>query len=426
MAEIFRAYDIRGIFGKDLTQEIMRKIGIGTGYFFSGPLVLGRDVRTSSPVLRDAFVDGYIATGNDVIDLGVLPIGAGAWYAWKLGMPYAYITASHLGPEWNGVKLFHPGGLGVEEDELKLIKKLSDRSPAKSAGRVSYRDIKDLYLQFLLEKFRPQRHIRIGIDCGNGAASLLAPKLFEKAGFEVTSLNCQPDGRFPGRSPDPTKVELKELKHFRLGIAYDGDGDRMVIYLNGRKLKPEEVAALLLEIIMKRKAGPVVANLECGFLIEDLVEKYRQKLYRCRVGHTWMLRAVRKHKAVFGVEASGHYIVPEIFPFDDGIATSYFLACYLPDLQPRGYPSERIDFPCPDEEKFRVVERLKKKISGGKMIEEDGIRIEWEDAWILLRASNTSPLIRLTIEARSEERLEELKKRFVPRVQEEIKMLRTK
>ncbi len=431
---IFRSYDIRGIYGKDLTEDIMKRIGAAFSRVSTGIIVVANDGRASSLSLKAAFAEGF---GREVIDIGTVPLGIGMFYALKK-YDYAYITASHLGKEWNGVKFFHKSGIGFMEAENKSIEKLFQSVKPSGKARISRENTKkvvDEYVDYCVSRARSLKKIDVILDCGNGMAGIAAKQLFTRAGYGAKMLFDTVDGSFPGRGADPAENELKELKKKTMsadmGIAYDGDGDRMVLVDDaGKKLTPEQTSYLILLDAVKHP-GPVVANVECTRLIDDIAAKFGKKVIRVPVGHTFLMEAVQKEKACFGIEVAGHYALPYMAPFDDSLMVSLYAAHVLSKQEKplskivseiKIYPFERVNLDCPDDRKFSVVERLKKTFMKKykKVITMDGVRVDFPDGWILIRASNTAPIIRLTVEADSKKRLDELKKTFLDEVGKEI------
>jgi phosphomannomutase len=438
---IFRSYDIRGIYGKDLTDEIMKGVGNAVGNYIKGNVVVGRDCRLSSQKLRDAFIEGFLETGWNVTDAGEVPLGAGMFYAWKNKTDFAYITASHLSKEWNGVKFFHGNGIGFLEEENLKVRDLYVSGPvvASRTGAVIRPkwSVLEGYKKYLISKIKAKRRIRVILDCGDGMAGLIAPDVFRAAGFEVEVIFGKPNGNFPSRGPDPMENPLTELKKrvqkFDLGIAYDGDGDRMVVVDNkGNKLTPEQSSYFILTELLKTQKGPVVANVECTRAIDDVAAKLKRSVKRVKVGHTFLMDASRKSNACFGVEVSGHYVIPSIVPFDDSLAVSLYMASVLSSKN-HGlnegirdipvYPFERVNFECADQKKFGVVESLKKDIGKkyGKVSFLDGIRVDMDKGWALIRPSNTSPVIRLTVEGETEKDKESIKRMFSQILQKGIR-----
>ncbi len=438
---IFRSYDIRGIYGKDLDEEIMRRIGNAFGQVAkTETVVIARDMRLSSETLRNELISGLLSSGKDVVDAGLVPLGVGMFHAWQHKMEFAYITASHLSKEWNGVKFFHASGIGYLEHENYEIRDVFNKGettkPEGSASEESAEKIINDYISYVSSKIKLTKKLNVVLDCGNGMASLVAPELFRKAGAEVEVVYGDLDGSFPNRNPEPAEDELTELRkkagEADLGIAYDGDGDRMLLVDNrGRKVNPEQTAHLLLVGSLKNVQGPIVANMECTRAVDKLASKLNKKIIRMPVGPHYLVDYAEKNKACLGIERSGHYVVPSIFPFDDSLAISLAAASSLSEAGKRLSeiadevvmdPFKRINVDCADEKKFTVIERLKQKFSKEYDINVmDGVRIDLSDGWILLRASNTSPTIRLTIEADNDERLQSMEKEFSQILREEIK-----
>jgi phosphomannomutase len=425
---IFRAYDIRGIYGKDLTEEIMTRIGEAAGTCCPGTFTIGRDFREHGAQLEQALVSGLKNTGSNVDLVGTCPASLCVFANWRMRNDVAaYITASHLPAEWNGVKFFHQDGVGFFEDENKKLEEISSSRSFKT-GRGSARKLEridDQYVKFVTERIKPDK-IKIVVDFGNGAACLLVPKIQKAMGVRASLLFDWPDPTFSNRDPEPKPESLTALKRkvvkerADLGIAFDGDGDRAIFVDDaGEVIMTEQSAILFIRDIMKTQRGPVVANIECSDIIEEEVGKYGEKVFRIPVGHTFLVQETKEHNAVLGVEKSGHVCVPKFYWFDDAIINSMYmmeivskmgqkLSEIVKELPSRLF--ERIEIACSDQTKFDVVNRIKQKAI--QMYENtstiDGVKIVFPDSWALIRASNTSPMLRLSIEARNQRRLDDL------------------
>ena len=427
---IFRAYDIRGIYGKDLTEEIMTRIGQAAGTLYPGTFTIGRDFREHGAQLEAAFVSGLKKTGSNANLIGTCPPSLCVFANWKMkNNVAAYITASHLPAEWNGVKFFHQDGVGFFENENKKLGDLcaSGKFKTGNGSTKKLERIDEGYSNFVAEKIKPKR-INVVADFGNGAACFLVPKILRKIGVHSSLLFDWPDPSFSNRDPEPKPEALTALcekvvaEKADLGIAFDGDGDRAIFVDDtGKVIMTEQSAILFIREIMKNNKGPVVANIECSDIIEEEVKKYGEKVFRIPVGHTFLVQETKKHKAIFGVEKSGHICVPEFFLFDDAIINSMYMAEIVSKMERKlsevlkGLPSrffERIEIKCSDETKFQTIEKIKEKVMETyKNVDTiDGIKIVFPDSWALIRASNTSPMLRLSIEARNQKRLSELKK----------------
>lgn len=442
--QIFRAYDIRGIYGETLTEELMEKLGRALSTVAEGrKVVVARDGRTSGESLSRAFIKGILSTGKDVVYLGILPLGAGMFHAWKNRMTFAYVTASHLGRGWNGLKFFWSNGLGFMDEDLRRVREafqkrgLPQSSTRGTLQEPDNREVIQAYIRHLHSKIKPERPIKLTLDTGNGAAGVLARELFSSAGFDVKAISEQVDGTFPSRSPDPTTDNLdglkKALRDRDLGFAYDGDGDR-VVFLDekGEKVTPEQVSYIMLSELLKDEQGPVIANIETTRTIDSVAKRFGREVHRVRVGHNHLMKGASERGACFGMEPSGHYTVPSIFPFDDSLAISYYFACILSRKQePLSglvkdipvLPFRRSNFDVPDMEKFGVVESIAKVLrkSHERVNTLDGVRVELDGGWVLIRPSNTQPVIRLTVEARTKEELESIMEEFTTLLRKYIK-----
>lgn len=438
--DIFRAYDVRGRVPDDLDAETMREIGraFAAGVWERGEdaVLVGHDVRTHSPELHEALVNGIRGRGVDVLDAGMVPYGAVLFNGWNRGIASAYVTASHLAKEWNGVKFAHTNGVGYAQEENEAVK---DRFFARNtgAGGTGHRQPGGMEAAEVLEPYRAHllEHVALDgvevlMDCGNGAASVAAPDIFEAAGAAVEAFHAEPDGTFPNRSSDVTDETLETLRDrmeqeaHDIGVAYDGDADRVgVVDDTGRLLTADELAAVLLQRILPETEGPVVANVECSRMIEDVAAAHGRAVKRVRVGHTYLFRAMLEHDACFGVERSGHMGIPSLAPVNDGIAPSLYAAQVVGELDGPlsgavdglpDYHRAREAFSVPDAEKFALVDRLTERLQEeyGETDTRDGIRVDMANGWALIRASNTSPKIRLTVEAEDERAFDAIREEF--------------
>ncbi|HEX58822.1 MAG TPA: hypothetical protein ENF26_01570 [Methanomicrobia archaeon] len=444
---IFRAYDIRGVFGEDLSVEVMLRAGEAFGAYLREKglksAVVGNDVRATSPMLAKAFIAGVLSCGVDVTDVGTGSFGGVVFSGWILRKDaIAFITASHLPPEWNGVKLYDGDGIGYSEEALKRIKELAFEGVAPAVwsevGEYHATSLINEYIEYLVSKFDVEG-VSVALDCGNGSMCLVAPELFRRAGMRVLSLFSNVDPRFPNRPAEPDEEHLTALKkHIKgsdFGVAFDGDGDRAVIFdEKGRLLAPDQCGVLIAKDLLSEGGSKVVlANVECSMLIERELKPLGARVIRIPVGHTFLTLEAKRKNAILGIESSGHFVMPSYLPFDDAMLVPLKLAeilaksgrklSELADEVPK-LPKARTDLECSDATKFKVIESLAKKFSqeyGEDRVDTlDGVRVELDDGWALVRASNTSPLIRVTVEATTSKRMEELKRKFVTATKNEI------
>lgn len=442
--DIFRAYDVRGVYGEDLTPDVALRIGraFGTHLGGKGAVCLGRDGRTSSPVIARSFSAGLSSTGVEVHDIGMVPIPVSNFATMRGGFAGgAYITASHNPPRYNGVRFRHPDGSGYTEEngrvkEMFLSGQFGacawDAAPPieEPGSGPALRE----YTRFLTDRIAPARKLKVVIDAGNGVGGISALPVFRRLGFEVHAINSKVDGRFPNRSPHPTDESVGGLKRAvkrwgaDFGVAYDGDADRVLFVDDGgRAVQTEKIGVLLARQLLKeRPAGfePVVlANVPCSMLLEDEIGKAGGTVKRVRVGDVFVCQALKATKAVLGVEISAHLFLPTFYIFDDPLLASLKAAEILSkggeplsrfaDSIP-SYPMVEKEIPCPDAVKFQVVERVTERFrsAGARIDLTDGVKVVRDDSWALVRPSNTQPIIRLFAEARTREGLDALVREF--------------
>jgi phosphomannomutase len=444
---IFRAYDIRGIYKKDIDDDVFRRIGFVLGKK-NKKFLVGHDIRKSGRNLALALIEGLVTSGSKVFFCGKSSFGLCFFSGFKLKVDKTlFVTASHLPKEWNGLKINFGDGEPISSKEIEKIRdkvlKIEGKEIKFKKPKFKKVNFKKEYIKTLLEKFPllKEKKLKIVLDCGNGATSLTAPQIFKKFGFEVIELFCNPDPNFPNRDPEPTFEATKILrekvilKKADFGVAFDGDGDRGVIIDDkGRYLSGNQVGIILGKDILKEsKNKKVVRTVSCSMAIDEELKKYEAKIIETPVGHTFVISAVKKNKAVLGIEESNHIVIPKYFLFDDAILIPLKIAEILirerkklSEIvdQIKIYPFEEIVFECPDEKKFEVVKSLAEKFKKEykKVNTLDGVKVIFDFGWILIRASNTSPKIRLYVEAKTKEKLKFLKDKFSKIIKQWIKL----
>ncbi|MGA1847887.1 MAG: hypothetical protein ACMUHB_00980 [Thermoplasmatota archaeon] len=453
MEHIFRAYDIRGLWNKDLDPQVCLDIGRGLGTLLARDLgmkkvAVGYDVRTTSEIFHGALVAGLLSSGIDVVSVGECGFGVAMFAGWKEGLDAScFITASHLEPEWNGLKVYFGDGVGFPEEYIMRIRDhVLDRDFTlrewTDVGRYSEKDYLGRYVDFWKERYGPLisgRGMKLGVDCGSGAMCHSAPFVLSASGAELELINGTVDPHFTSRPSEPKPKNLMELRDAVLaldldfGVAFDGDGDRAVVIDDkGRFLTTDRLGIIIARSLVKEVGGGLVlANVESSMAIEDVLLPLGASVKRIKVGHTFLTLEAREEGAIFGVERSGHLIVPRHVLFDDAIVAPLEILRILAqegrklselvDEVPQ-YPSEAEAFDCPDREKFGVVEKLKEELKGEfeRVNEQDGVRVDTDDGWVLIRCSNTSPVIRMTIEARDQEKLISMRESFGKRLLDSI------
>ncbi|MGE5446387.1 MAG: phosphomannomutase/phosphoglucomutase [Ignavibacteriales bacterium] len=433
--QIFREYDIRGVVGEDLSEEIIERIGKAYGTYMrrigKKKASLGRDCRLSSPAFAKAISEGITSTGVNVIDIGMVTTPMVYFSLFNLDVDGGVmITASHNPSEYNGVKLC-VGKEALFGEEIQKIRKIAESGDfAKGAGSVETTSIMDKYLNFLRENVEIKPGIRVAIDCGNAMTGIVAPRILREFGCEVTELYVRPDGRFPNHHPDPIVEEnLRDListvrrERLDLGIGFDGDGDRIgIVDENGNMIWGDMLLAIFARDVIKQAPGTkVVGEVKSSTRLYREIERLGGKPIMWKAGHSLMKNKMKVEGAVLAGEMSGHvFFGDKFFGYDDAVYAALRLleiisktgerVSQLLDGIPPAFSTPEIRVECPDEIKFNLVEKVKEEFKKEyKVIDIDGVRIEFPDGWGLIRPSNTQPALVLRFEARTKDRLEEIR-----------------
>lgn len=433
---VFREYDIRGVAGLDLTEETVGLVAraLGTRVRDAGGtrVVLGRDVRLSSPGFHREAVAGLTATGCDVIDVGIVPTPLVYFAAQQLHVDgLCMITGSHNPADYNGLKI----GVGQTtiygEAIQEILRMVLKGDFARGQGKVTTHDIVTPYQDYVAKNLKlGPRKLKVVIDAGNGTGGIAVP-IFERLGVEVVPLFLEPDGRFPNHHPDPT-VE-KNLEHLKrkvletradAGIAYDGDSDRVgAVDEKGQVLWGDQLMILFARSILAEVPGAaVVAEVKCSFTLYDDIKKRGGRGIMWKAGHSLIKAKMKEEHAELAGEMSGHiFFGHRWLGFDDGIyssarlvelltRTTQPLSSLLSDV-PKTYSTPELRVDCREEIKFEVVRRAQDYFTRGyQAITVDGVRVVFPDGWGLVRASNTQPILVLRFEATTEARLAEIRK----------------
>ncbi len=431
---IFRAYDIRGVFGEDLTEEVATRIGAAFATFLGEDkeVLIARDVRLSGEKLRKALVSGLLS-GCDATDVGIVPTPLLYFAINRLQKDAGImITASHNPPEWNGFKAFSRKGsiYGKDMEKVKQIAKQVDLEKlGKKRGKLRrYKRTIREYMDFVANKIEIGRKLKVVADTANGTCGLVAPTLFKRLGCKILALNQDPDGTFPAHLPEPKEETLGELKRevvknkADLGVGYDGDGDRAVFVDEKGTVIPGDLTLLVFakDVLQKSKGAKIICELSCSMAVEEYVKELGGIPIVERVGHTFIMDRMIEENALLGGEKSSHFYFSECYGVDDAIFASLRMAEILSksseklseivDSLPK-YPSiYEKNFECTDNLKFAAIEKLKSRFKdyGLTILDMDGVKVLDKDGWVLLRPSNTEPIIRVSAEAKTEEKLKEL------------------
>ena len=431
---IFKAYDIRGVVPDEINEEIAYRIGNGLAQFLgTGTIVAGRDMRISSPGIAAAARRGILDAGVNVVDIGLSSTPA-CYFADGQGKygGAIMVTASHNPSRYNGFKLCREQAIplsyesGIEE--IESIFESENVIRAANPGREIKRDITGDYLDHILGFAQYIKPLKVAIDGGNGMAGKYIPLLFEKLPCRLIPLYLELDGRFPNHEADPLKEEnLADLKRLvvesgaDLGAAFDGDADRIAfIDEKGRTIANDLTTALIAQETLTRwPDSTIIFDLRSSWVVKEEVEKLGGRAMESRVGHSYIKCHMREHNAVFGGELSGHYYFRENF-FADNAEIALIKVLNL--ISSRQEPLSRIVEPlrrysATGELNFRVddkdgkIDDLAEEFSNGEVYFMDGVSVRYPDWWFNVRKSNTEPLLRLNLEARTPELMEEARKR---------------
>ncbi|MBN2565854.1 MAG: phosphomannomutase/phosphoglucomutase [Candidatus Eisenbacteria bacterium] len=441
---IFREYDIRGVVGKDLTEDVVRDIGRGFGTYVirhgGKSISLGGDVRLSTDGFRNLITQGALSTGLNVVDIGTVPTPVLYYSFYILDVDGSMmITGSHNPPDMNGFKLNLGDGSVYGEEIQKIREIIEKRDFEKGSGESSRADIIARYKEAVQTRIKLERPLRVVADCGNGCASLVAGDLLRSLGCELTTLFCEPDGRFPNHHPDPTVLKnLKDLiaavkkEGADVGIGYDGDADRVgVVDEHGEVVFADKMLALLSREVLARGPAKVVFDVKCSQgLIED-IEAHGGTPIMWKTGHALLKEKMKETGAPIGGEMSGHMVMPEgYYNIDDAIYASCRILQMLSRTNerlssmvstlPTYYSTPEIRAETKDDAtKFEIVKKAVDYFeSNYDVIDVDGVRILFGDGWGLVRASNTQPVIVMRFEARSKDRLEEIQRLVTSKLRE--------
>ncbi len=429
----FREYDIRGIVGSQITEADVTQLGRAFGTYMArqgkSRVTLGRDVRPSSDLFREALLEGLLSTGLQVTDLGVCPTPVFYFSIRHLNTEGGImITASHNPPEYNGFKICN-GPDTIFGPEIQRIRQIMDDGDfARGQGSLDSYSIVAPYHKHILNDIQLARPLRIGVDAANAVGGPVAVPLFRQLGCEVHDLYCEPDGAFPNHEPDPTVLEnlqdliaLVKSEKLDVGVSYDGDCDRIgVVDDQGEVVFGDQLMIIFAREILSRRPGSTfISEVKCSKTLYEDIEKRGGRPIMWKTGHSLIKKKMKEVDAVLAGEMSGHmFFADRYFGFDDAI----YASCRLLEILSKSdktiaellegvpatvvTPEIRVD--CPDEVKFSLVEKVKEHFREKySIIDVDGVRVLFDHGWGLVRASNTQPALVLRFEADTAEQLNE-------------------
>ena len=432
LRSIFKAYDIRGTYPDQLNEDAAFRIGRAFGRWTgAAKLVVGRDCRASSPALSSAFAEGATGVGTGIVDIGLATTDMVYFASGRLDLPGAMFTASHNPPAYNGVKLCRERAAPVGEDTgLAEIRDLAERDPAQpqvaGRGSVEHVDFLERYLLHLLsfadlEAFAP---LTVAADAANGMAGLVVPALFDRLPAKLVPLYMELDGTFPNHPADPIQPENQaDLRRSvtehgaDLGLAFDGDADRVfLVDERARDVSGSLVTALVAKAMLQRFPGSkIVYNLICSWTVPEVIRENGGEPVRTRVGHSFIKQIMAETGAAFGGEHSGHYYFRDHYRADSGLVAAMVV---MDQMSKAGQPLSELLEPfrryhasgeinSEVEDQGGKIEEIARSFADGHEDRLDGLTVQFEDWWFNVRPSNTEPLLRLNVEARTPGLLEE-------------------
>jgi phosphomannomutase/phosphoglucomutase len=438
-AEIFRTYDIRGVVGRSLTPALVRDIGraLGTVARERGAptFAVCRDGRLSGPELSAALIDGLNAAGADAIDIGMAPTPVAFFAAHHHGSgSCGAVSGSHNPPDYNGLKIV-VGGSALFGDEIQdLRKRIEAGKFSTGQGKKSQTNVLDAYVDRIAGDVKLARKFKVAMDCGNGVAGMLAPRLYRRLGCEVTELFCEVDGTFPNHHPDPAQPKnlvdlIKALKSgdAELGLAFDGDGDRLgVVTKDGEIIYADRQLMLLAQDVLSRNPGAeIIYDVKSTRLLPRYIERHGGKPVIWKTGHSLIKAKLKESKALLAGEMSGHTFFKERwYGFDDALYAGARLLEVLSkhsdaNATLKGLPNApstpELHWALEEGEPHALVAKLqaaKPFPDAERIVTIDGVRVEYADGFGLARASNTTPTIVMRFEADNAAALERIKKDF--------------
>ena len=440
---IFRGYDLRGIVDKDLNPEIVEHLGKAYGTFLIKrgikKAAVGYDCRLSSESYSEAIIRGLLATGVDVIDIGLALAGNVYWAQYYFKAPGCVLTSgSHNPANYNGFKFGTGFSATMVADEIQELRQIAEKGEFNQGeGELEKKDIKEEYFNDLIKRFSVPFNFKVVVDPSHSTPGAFVPELLKKAGCQVICNNCELDGTFPIGTPDPTEKKIAERlvkkileEKADLGFSYDSDGDRLgAVDDKGNILWNDILVALFAADALERNPGTkIVFNTLCSKVVQDAIRLKRGQAVMWRTGHSFIKAKAQQEKAVFAGELSGHfYFLDKFYPHDDGCYSTLALLSYLSRTKktlsqavadlPQYISSPEIKIGCPDELKVglmeKIADKLRQDFSRAEIIDDeragDGVRLETKDSMFIIRYSQNGPYLTIKFEARDQKKYNQLK-----------------
>ena len=440
---LYKEYDLRGIVGDEITGEVSYTFGLGFGSFIQlkgyKKVIVGYDNRLSSKYLTKRLITGLTESGVDVINIGLVTTPMLYFAKYKLGIVCGVmVTASHNPKEYNGFKVsFDEIGNAYGEKIRELRDFIKKEEFLTGNGSESIVDIKNDYIKLIKDSIDLKRRLKVVVDCGNGTGSVIAKEVFDSFDLECHYLYCESDGNFSNHHPDPSKEEnMEELKrkvielNYDLGIAFDGDADRIGFVDNLGKYYSADYYLAIVSRFMKDKLDRLLFDVKCSKMLKDECEKNNIEPCMYKTGASYTNKEMKEGNFLFGGEYSGHAFFRDKWPgFDDGIYAGLRLIEILSTTDQHlsemisectKYENTYIEYPIDITKKDYIVDKVIEyaNIKGYNYTDIDGIRVEFDDGFALVRGSNTTPILTIRFEAKTKERLDEIKNEFITKIDE--------
>ena len=435
---LFGTFGVRRTANDVLTPEFASRLAASYGSLVQGTVAIGGDTRTSTPMLKHAITAGLLSSGCDVVDLGILPTPAIQYAVRNYYDGGIIVTASHNPPKFNGLKFVDEFGIGTPDDmEIAVEEMYFDSEPKRVSwdkiGKVYHNEtIIDEYIKETLKRVDVEairsRKLKVVVDCGSGAGSYTAPYLLKALGCEVTTLNCQADGFFPGRDPEPIEPNLQDLiatvkdLGADIGLAHDGDADRTIcIDEKGNFVLGDKTFALVEKQMLKENGGGIiVTTVATSQAIYDVAEEFGGEVIATAVGDLLVARKLKDTDGLFGGEENGGLIFPDfVYGRDAAMTVAKLLEILAKEDRPFSelvaelpvYYQEKLKIECPDDEKEEVMSKIAEEIKTTTDFEldtTDGVKILKDDGWVIIRPSGTEPIFRCFAESDSMDKAVEM------------------
>jgi len=451
MAKLFGSSGVRGLVNIDLTPQLSCKVGLAVAtYAKAKKVVVARDTRVSGSMIEDALVSGLLSSGTNVFLAGIVPTPALAYVTRALSAEAGFmLTASHNPPQYNGIKVFKGDSLSYTDEDQDAVEKnvlaqTFSFADWRGLGKTTRVDASRLYIEMALKAVKLQKHWHVVVDPGCGATYNLAPAMLKVMGCKVTAINAQPDGHFPARKSEPTAESLQDLSKIvktlgaDAGIAFDGDGDRVAfVDENGVFVNFDRSLAAFAAYALKGSGGRmVVTNVEASMCVETMVEAQGGKVIRTRVGDIYISEAIKRLGAVFGGEPCGAWVHPKLHYCPDGPLSAALMLKALEEENKSlsqfistvpEYITQRQNISCKNNLKYNVVMNLGSALKTAfpaysDFSTVDGVRLALKNGWLLVRASGTEPLIRLTVEGESIKMANDITEKAAALIKEQVEV----